>query len=228
MTQAAVPEIVPHAMPTAADLPRNTAEWVLDPDRAVLLVHDMQRFFVEKLPAHRSPRTELVRHTVALREAAARAGVPVLYTAQPGDMSPDDRGLLADFWGPGMSARPEHRAVVDELVPDEGDTVLVKWRASAYHGGELLRLLRASGRDQMVLCGIYAHVGILLTASDGFAHGIRTFVAGDATADFSRGHHRLALSYMAARCAMVLPTSTLVTALDGHRAPGAELAEARS
>ncbi|MDT0401598.1 MULTISPECIES: isochorismatase family protein [Streptomyces] len=228
MTQAAVPEIVPHAMPTAAELPRNTAGWVLDPDRAVLLIHDMQRFFVEKLPAFRSPRTELVRHTVALREAAVHAGVPVLYTAQPGGMSPDERGLLADFWGPGMSTDPEDRAVVDELVPDEGDTVLTKWRASAYHGGELLRLLRASGRDQMVLCGIYAHVGVLLTASDGFAHGVQTFVAGDATADFSRGHHRLALSYMAARCAMVLPTGGLVAALDGSRVADAEPAGARS
>ncbi|MFF8033521.1 isochorismatase family protein [Streptomyces sp. NPDC016626] len=228
MTQAAVPEIVPHAMPTSAELPANTAEWVLDPDRSVLLVHDMQHFFVDKLPARRSPRTELVRHTVALREAAVRAEVPVLYTAQPGDMSPDERGLLADFWGAGMSARPEHRDIIDGLTPDEGDTVLVKWRASAYHDGELLRLLRASGRDQLVLCGVYAHVGILLTAADGFAHGVRTFVAGDATADFSRRHHRLALSYMAARCAMVLPTDALVAALDGHRAPGTALAEARS
>ncbi len=228
MTQAAVPPIVPHAMPTPGELPENTAEWVLDPDRAVLLVHDMQRYFVDKLPARHSPRTELVRHTVALREAANRAGVPVLYTAQPGDMSPDDRGLLADFWGAGMSSRPEHREVIDELAPAEDDTVLVKWRPSAYHGGELLRLLRAAGRDQLVLCGVYAHVGILLTAADGFAHGIRTFVAGDATADFSRRHHRLALSYMAARCAMVLPTHELVSALDGQRAADTALAEARS
>src|SRR5689334_4693446 len=115
-------------MPTAAELPRNTAEWVLDPERAVLHVHAVQRFVVEKPAARQSTRTDLDRHTVALREAAVRAGVPVICTAQPGGMSPDERGLLADFWGPGMSARPEDRAVVDGLTPDEGDTVLVKWR----------------------------------------------------------------------------------------------------
>ncbi len=209
MAEPAIPQISSYPMPTAADLPENTASWSLDPRRAALLVHDMQRYFVRPFPEGRSPRTELVRNSVVLREAAVSAGVPVLYTAQPGGMTADQRGLLADFWGPGMSADPEHRGVIDELAPRPGDTVLDKWRPSAYFRTGLLDLLRGAGRDRLVVCGVYAHVGILQTACEGFAHGIRTFLAADAVADFTAEHHAMALEYAAGRCAMVLPTSVI-------------------
>ncbi|BBB00127.1 putative isochorismatase [Actinacidiphila reveromycinica] len=220
MARPVIPEITPYPMPSPAALPENTASWTLDPDRAVLLVHDMQRYFLRPIPEGRSLRADLVRNCVALREAAAAAGVPVHYTAQPGGMTPEDRGLLMDFWGPGMDANPEHRAIIDELEPRPDDTVLVKWRPSAYFRTPLLESLRASGRDQLVVCGVYAHVGILQTAAEGCAHGIRTFLAGDAVADFSAAHHRMSLEYAATRCAMVLPTSALLSALPARSLEG--------
>ncbi|MEV7281599.1 isochorismatase family protein [Streptomyces sp. NPDC093111] len=204
-----IPPITPYRLPSAAELPANTARWRLDPRRAVLLVHDMQRYFLAPFPA--TPRRELVARAALLRERCAAHGMPVAYTAQPGSMTRRERGLLRDFWGPGMRASPEDREVVAALTPAAGDWLLVKRRYSAFFRSGLLARLRETGRDQLVLCGVYAHVGVLATAVEAFTHDIRVFLVADAVADFSREHHDAALRYAAERCAMVVTTEEVLS-----------------
>lgn len=200
-----IPRIAPYALPAADSLPANTAHWSPDPQRATLLIHDMQHFFLRSVP---DPlRSELVDNAAQLRKRAVSLAVPVAYTAQPGGMSDEDRGLLKDFWGPGMRTAPEDREVVPELAPDPGDWVLTKYRYSAFHRSGLLRRLRAAGRDQLVLCGVYAHIGVLATAVEAFTNDIQVFLAADAVADFTAERHRLALDYVAERCGVVLPSA---------------------
>ncbi|BBC32387.1 hypothetical protein SGFS_036810 [Streptomyces graminofaciens] len=209
----AIAPIDPYQMPHPTELPVNTATWTVDPSRAVLLVHDMQHYFLAPFAGAAQPRTDLLANVTALRERCAEAGVPVVYTAQPGGMTPEQRGLLKDFWGAGMSADPADRGIPEAIAPGGHDTVLTKWRASAFHRTGLVDLLREQGRDQLVICGVYAHVGILLTACDAFAHDVQPFVVADAVADFTPEFHRMALQYAATRCAMTLPTATVLQAL---------------
>ncbi|MEU1228297.1 isochorismatase family protein [Streptomyces sp. NPDC005828] len=198
---AGIPPIEPYPMPTAGELPANTAPWTVDPARAVLLVHDMQRYFLAPLPTEL--RAELVENAAGLRERGAALGVPVAYTAQPGGMTDAQRGLLKDFWGPGMRAAPADREVVEPLAPRPGDWNLTKWRYSAFFRTDLLTRMREAGRDQLVLCGVYAHVGVLATAIESFTNDIETFLVADAVADFSADDHRATLAYAAQRCAVV-------------------------
>ena len=198
-----IPAIAPYSLPTPFELPENTATWKVDPGRAVLLVHDMQRFFLRPLPE--PLRTQLVDSVAAVVARARAAGVPVAYTAQPGGMTDEQRGLLKDFWGPGMQAAPGDRAVVDPLAPAPGDWQLTKWRYSAFFRSDLLARMRATDRDQLVVCGVYAHVGILMSTVEAFTNDIEAFLVGDAVADFSLAHHRMALDYAAERCAVVVP-----------------------
>jgi isochorismate hydrolase len=219
---AGIPPIAPHRLPEPGDLPAPVVDWRVDPERAVLLVHDMQEFFLAAFPPGTDPVTGLVRNAARLRRYCAGLGVPVAYTAQPGGMSPKERGLLADFWGPGMRTGPEHRRIVAPLTPGPDDWQLVKWRYSAFHRTDLLDRMRAAGRDQLVVCGVYAHVGVLATAVDAFSHDIRPFLVADAVADFSAVHHREALAYAAARCAAVVTTDTVCEALAAEgRGPAA-------
>jgi isochorismate hydrolase len=119
-------------------------------------------------------------------------------------MTDDERGLLKDFWGRGMRTDPADRDVVAEVAPVEGDWVLTKWRYSAFFRSNLLQRMRAAGRDQLVLCGVYAHVGVLATAMEAFTNDIQTFVVADAVGDFSPTYHQLTLEYVARRCGMVV------------------------
>ncbi|MGP3952520.1 isochorismatase family protein [Streptomyces sp. 7N604] len=207
---AGIPPIQSYSMPSAGDLPGNTAQWSVDPDRAVLLVHDMQRYFLAPIPAE-GPQDELVRNAVLLRERCTELGVPVAYTMQPGGMTSEQRGLLKDFWGPGMRVDPVDRQVVEPLAPAPDDWTFTKWRYSAFFRSDLLRRMREHGRDQLVICGVYAHVGVLMTAVDAFTYDIQPFLVADAVADFSLEFHMLALTYAAQRCAMVVTAKGALT-----------------
>jgi bifunctional isochorismate lyase/aryl carrier protein len=174
----------------------------------------MQRYFVDFFPAGRPPISELIENTALARAIAVKHGMPVIYTAQPGGMTRSERGLLADFWGPGMSTAPDARAIVSELTPAEPDIVLTKWRYSAFHHSRLEEVLRAGNRDQLIICGIYAHIGCLMTACESFAYDIEPFLVADALADFSLEEHFWSLQYAARRCASVITTSALTRMLD--------------
>jgi isochorismate hydrolase len=208
-----IPPIAPYPMPTAADLPAGPARWRTESCRAALLVHDMQRYFLSFLPPDRSPTKPLLGNIGALRAVAAALGIPVVYSVQPGRMSRAERGLLYDIWGDGMSDAPEAKAIVEALTPRKGDMVVTKSRYSAFHRTRLATALAAMGRDQLIICGLFAHIGCLLTACDAYSHDIQPFLVADAVADFTVEDHLMALDYAARRCAVTLTTQELVAAL---------------
>jgi len=208
-----MPSIAPYDMPAEHELPAGPAAWRPDARRAVLLIHDMQRYFVDCFPPERSPVRELLANVDALRDAAAARGIPVRYTAQPGRMSRAERGLLHDVWGPGMTDDPGSRGIVAELAPRPADTVVTKYRYSAFHRTGLAADLAALGRDQLIVCGVFAHLGCLLTACDAYAHDIQPFLVADAVADFTEADHRMALDFAARSCAVPLTTGRLLTLL---------------
>ncbi|MDG4800020.1 isochorismatase family protein [Micromonospora sp. WMMD980] len=80
--------------------------------------------------------------------------------------------------------------------------VVEKRRYSAFVDSTFGDLL--GDRDQLLITGIYAHIGVAATACDAFMRGIQAFVVGDAVADFTRADHLAALRYVARRCGMVL------------------------
>ncbi|WP_433259791.1 isochorismatase family protein (plasmid) [Streptosporangium sp. CA-135522] len=213
----AIAPIRPYPMPT--DLPSSRLPWSPDARRSALLIHDMQGYFLEPFPAGTSPVQELITNTARLREHCARLDIPVIYTAQPGGQSPEQRGLLKDLWGAGLSADPAHTAITAALTPAEEDIVVTKHRYSAFQRTSLAAILTEYGTDQLIICGIYAHIGVLMTASEAFQRDIETFLVTDAVADFSEDDHRMAVGYAANRCAVTLTTTQLIDALDASQRP---------
>lgn len=206
----AIPKIAPYPMPAPADLPLNRANWQFDPARALLLIHDAQRYFLSAFDTTAEPITTMVRNIQQLRRHCASHDVPVVFSAQPGGQSKAERGLLQDFWGDGPPADPTLTAIAAELAPNLADTLLTKHRYSAFIGTDLLRRLHDQGRDQLLICGVYAHIGVLSTAVEAFSNGVQPFLVADAVADFSAADHQMALAYAAGRCALVTTTRELL------------------
>lgn len=208
-----LPTIPAYPLPTAAELPAARGQWVPAASRIALLVHDMQRYFLAAYPQGEAPLAPAIANLARLLTHCRGQGIPVFYTAQRGHQDRRDRGLQADLWGPGMQAIAEHETIIDALAPADGDHVLVKHRYSAFQRSNLDTLMRARGRDQLLITGVYAHIGVLSTATEAFQRDIETFVAADALADFSRDDHDMALRWIARTCGVALTTDRLLELL---------------
>jgi bifunctional isochorismate lyase / aryl carrier protein len=209
-----IPTIPSYPMPTSDTFPNQKVNWVLEPKRAVFLIHDMQAYFLRFYDAESDLIKTLKQNLAAIKAYCRANDIPVVYTAQPNDQKPEDRALLNDMWGSGLNDFPELQQVVEELAPDEKDTVLVKWRYSAFHRSNLQELMQSWGRDQLLIGGVYAHIGCMITAADAFMRDIQPFMIGDALADFSEEEHRQALVYTGGRTGRVVATKEVLTATD--------------
>lgn len=191
----------------------NRAPWVLDPDRAALLVHDMQHYFVRPYHPACPALVAAVDGTARLIAAARERGMPIVYTAQPGNQDPRERGLLTGLWGPGITARAEDVDIIDALRPAPEDTVLVKHRYSAFVRTGLEEWLTVRGRDQLLVTGVYGHIGVLASATDALMLDVEPFVVSDGIADFSAEDHARALTQTASLGGVVTTVHEVLRAL---------------
>lgn len=179
-------------------------DWPADPARSVLLVHDMQDHFVDKYQRDAEPMSSVIRGIQKLVATARAAGVPVVFSAQPGDQDPVERALLTDFWGTGP------RTSATGLIPELGEAGdiadserMCKWRYSAFQRTDLHQRLAESDRDTLVITGVYANIGIKATALEAFMTDIRSVVVADAVADFTVDEHWAGVEWVARRCGAV-------------------------
>ena len=209
----AIPRIPSYSYTHLMNAPlENKVQWTIEPSRSVLLIHDVQQYFLDFYDQSAEPVKTLIKNIQTLKIACKTAGIPVVYTAQPAKQSLKDRALLTDFWGEGVQDE-EVIKIVEELAPAGGDQVFTKWRYSAFQRTPLHEFMRNESRDQIIICGVYAHIGILATALEAFMTDIQAFVVQDAVADFSEDEHRLALDYISGRCGYITDLNATVSAL---------------
>lgn len=204
-----IPEIEDYTLGSLMLETPNEVDWHVTPSRSLLLVHDMQNFFLDPLPD--LLRNTLIANCVKLTSWARENDIPVVYTGQKGSMTRKERGLLYDFWGVGMRADPIHTGITSLLSPLPGEPVLNKWRYSAFFSSSLADIFSSQHRDQIIICGVYAQIGILTTALDAYSRDIEVFLVKDAIADFSQKAHQQMLTYAASCCASILSVEEVLT-----------------
>ena len=153
-----------------------------------------------------------VERLAALLAAARAAGTPVIHVVHQGRA-----GGLFDLAAPGG-------AVLAELQPLPGETVIAKGLPNAFAGTGLDERLRAIGRPGLLLAGFMTHMCVGPTARAALDLGHRVTVAADATAtralpDVLGGPavsaaevQRATLAALADRFAAVVPTAALLKA----------------
>lgn len=157
-------------------------------DRSVLLVVDIQARLAPHVLAHEALR----QRTRALLEAARRFAIPRLATehcaAQIGPLVEELRG---------------------ELDPDE---IFAKTRFGAADHPDFVARLKRTGRTQVIVAGMEAHVCVMQTALGLVAAGYEVFAVADAIG--SRGarqaDRQLALDRLRAAGCTLVGTETVL------------------
>jgi isochorismate hydrolase len=213
MTQGS---IFPYVMPTPAMLPADRTGWTLDPGRAALVVLNLQKRFVRVLEQEGAPVTELLANAGKLVSAAHAAGVPVIHSVPAGDRGPVPHVRLS-----GPPADRDGDAFAEQVEPRTGDAVLTSRKHSAFARTRLDGRLRDLKRDQVVVVGLFARVGVLMTAADAWVQDLEPFVVADAIADASAEGHEFALQWVTDTCGSVLSTDRVAAVFDSVQ-PAAE------
>jgi nicotinamidase-related amidase len=165
----------------------------LDPERAALVVVDVQEAFRKALPDFDS----VTAATGTLIEGANAVGIPIVVTEQ----YPKGLGHTV----------PE----VAEHLPDGAEPIeKVRFSAAEADGFEL------RGRDQALVCGIETHVCVNQTVLDLLADGVETHVATDAVGSRTAENRELGLHKMERAGAVLTSVETaLFELLGGSDAP---------
>jgi bifunctional isochorismate lyase / aryl carrier protein len=205
-------QIQPYAMPDARCLDLNKVNWPLDARDAVLLVHDMQQywldFFVDARP--------VLNAVQSLVQAARAAQVPIVYTRGERPKHQAERALGLDMWGPGLA----HPSITDadvmitaSLTPHADDFVIDKVRVSAFYETPLPALLHKLGRKQLWVCGVFAHHGVMVSSIEAFMRNYKVQLIADALGDYSEDDHWMALRYVAQTCGQIQTLQQALPAL---------------
>ena len=130
---------------------------------------------------------------VALRHAARRARVPVVYANDNfGDWTATSSEVVRECsrrGNPGASFTRKVR-------PTRGDCFVLKARNSAFYCTSLEPLLESFGAKTLVLAGLTADNCVLFTAHDAYLRGYRVIVARDAVASQNAESTERALEQM--------------------------------
>jgi nicotinamidase-related amidase len=189
---------------------------LVDPDRAALVLVDMQRDFVDPdgafgrlgidLGMYQESRPKLA----ALLDAARSAGLLVVHvqnTALPNRMSDSPVQMRFNLRMHQQARRdtaplrytvpgtPGHE-FVDEFLPREDELVVRKYRSSAFWGTNLDLLLGSNGIETVIVAGCTTEGCVDSTARDAMFSDYYVVVAEDCVASDDRSQHDASMLVM--------------------------------
>ena len=208
------PHIEPYEINAEDYLKLNKSKWTVSAAEAALLIYDMQNWYVDR---YADPKP-LLANIGRLREACTRAGMPVFFAAARKVRTLAERGIAYDLWGPGIGAvedaEDEDDAFPSVLTPAPSDFVVPKRKYSAFYDTDFETLLRHTNRSQLIICGVYARHGCMITAVEAYMRNFKVFFVADALGDMSPEGHDMALRYVAEVCGQIAATDQIIDRLE--------------
>ena len=176
---------------TVADARDRHANICFNPEKAALLLLDLQEYFLQEDSHAFVPSAKAILSGVSrLANAFHKAGFPVIATRHLN--TPQDAGMMAKWWRDIIlpnSARSQNITLI--ISPN---TIFInKPQYDAFLNTELEELLRQKGVEQVVVCGVMTHLCCETTARSAFMRGFEVFFTVDGTATYNERLHRASL-----------------------------------
>jgi gluconolactonase len=221
---SAAQRVQPAAAVSANGVKKAAAGYALDPSRCALIIQDMQNDVVMEGGAFASSGSPIhcreqnaIANAAKLAAAARAKGVPVIHVwflvdkDTPGvtvnaplfEGLMEAKALLRGTWGgapvAGLEARP-------------GDHVVEKNRMSAWEGSRLETLLKATGRDIVIVTGAWTNMSIEHTARTGADKGYVMVVPEDCCSTMNAEWHTASVNYALQQVAVVTDADAVIAA----------------
>ncbi len=197
----------------------------LDPSRCALIIQDMQNdvmmdggaFASSGSPQH-AREQNVVDNIRRLADVCRARGVMIIhvwFVVEPGapgftlnaplfEGLLDAKAMVRGSWG---------AAPVAGLEPQPGDLVVEKIRMSAFEGTKLETVLRAGGRDTIMVTGAWTNMSIEHTARTGADKGYFMIVPEDCCSTMNADWHRASVQYAMQNVAAVTKSGEVIAAL---------------
>ena len=131
-----------------------------------------------------------------------------------------DGGVLVDDLMPGLAEVESLKAgtwdieILDELTPNEGETVVDKNRPSAYYNTNLNEWLEGNNLSQIILCGVTTSICVETTTRDLSQEDYRVVIASDAVNELEPDRHEVALKTLAFGFAWVNSVDEIISRMN--------------
>lgn len=192
--------------------PYNTHKMRLNPQKAVLLVVDMQNFFLDpESPTYTPGGPAILPNVKRLLHAFRKAERPVIFTQHVHHPDLLDAGIMA-WWWEGMceEGSPESE-IHPEIAPLPGEKVIPKHRYSAFYNTDLETILRVLDIEDVVISGVMTNMCCESTARDAYYRDYRVFLPADGSGTINERMHLGSLLNMAFGFSWVTDVETLIT-----------------
>lgn len=192
-------------------MPYNQHKMDLDMPKAVLLVIDMQKFFLD---SDSSSFTEgglaIIPNCQNLIKSFRSHKRPVIYTRHVHKSAELDGGILAWWWQDICIDGTPESEIVEQLTPLPEEKVIKKHRYSSFYNTDLEITLRCLGITDIVFCGIMSNICVESTVRDAYFRDIRCFVPADAVGSVNEQLQLGALQGMAFGFAYITRTDDII------------------
>lgn len=147
--------------------------------KTALLIVDVQRDLASPGGVRYDARAQaILKPLLRLREGARRKGWPILYTQVV-----RDKGEALPKGGKGWCVRGTRGVeIIPECTPSPAEVVVSKRTLDGFFGTDLDLRLRRLGVGRLVIAGMYANEGVLLTAGEAALRWYDIVLAADAVA----------------------------------------------
>ncbi len=196
-----------------------TLEELVDPKRAAVIVVDVQHNFCSpggswaKQGYDLSMMETVIPNIARLLAAAREHGVRIIYIqamTMPGlaSVSPSQLRFKTQKCGfPPVDIDSESGTwgteILPEVAPQPEDLIIPKWRSSAFVGTQLDLVLRSSGIESVIVCGVATNACVESTIRDAFNTDFYVVEVEDAVGAYERRLHEASITVMRTRVDVV-------------------------
>jgi nicotinamidase-related amidase len=161
----------------------------------------------------------IIPATQRLLTAARDKGIPVVYTTTAYDVTSGPNSDMG-IWNrkiplEELAMGSEAVEIDDRVAPADGELVIVKKRASGFHGTNLSSFLTAHNVDTVILTGVTMAGCVRHSAEDAIAEGFAPIVVREAVGDRVAGVVEWNLFDIDAKFGDVESVDTVVSYLEG-------------